>query len=256
MRRYWVWSAAVPAALALMTLSLLPTSAALGQEEESSGESLATTPAIQDADWAKPWWMPRHEEKLKEKADAEQVDLVWIGDSITHGWEGGGKAIWEQRYAPRHSLNLGFSGDRTENVLWRLQHGAIDDIAPKAFVIMIGTNNTGHRQDPAEETAEGIKLIVDELRTRYPDAQVLLLAIFPRGETTEDPLRVLNEQINSRIEKLAADDHVHYLNINDKFLNEDGTLPKDIMPDLLHPNEKGYQIWSDAIEETLAGLLD
>lgn len=234
---------------------LVPSLELVAQETQESEAVLATTPAIQDAEWAKPWWMPRHEEKLAEKDKAEQVDLVWIGDSITHGWEGGGKAIWDARYAPRHSLNLGFSGDRTEHVLWRLQNGAVEGIAPKAVVIMIGTNNTGHRQDPAEQTAAGVEAIVAELRERLPDAKILILAIFPRGETKEDGMRILNDQINAKICELADGEHVQFLDINDRFLDDDGNLPKDIMPDLLHPNEKGYEIWADAIEESIVQLL-
>ena len=231
--------------------SMLPVVA--GAQEEQPAFA-AVTPEEQTAEWAKPWWMPRHEEKLAEKSKAERVDLVWIGDSITHGWEGEGKEIWKQRYASRHALNLGFSGDRTENVLWRLQHGAIDGISPKLVVVMIGTNNTGHRQDPADQTAAGVAAILGELEQRVPDAKVLLLAIFPRGETAEDPLRKLNTEINAELAKLADGERVHFLDINERFL-EDGNLPKSIMPDLLHPNAEGYRIWGEAIEPKLAKLM-
>lgn len=224
-----------------------------GAQEEQPAFA-AVTPEEQTAEWAKPWWMPRHEEKLAEKAKAERVDLVWIGDSITHGWEGEGKEIWKQRYASRHALNLGFSGDRTENVLWRLQHGAIDGISPKVVVVMIGTNNTGHRQDPADQTAAGVAAILGELEQRVPDAKVLLLAIFPRGETAEDPLRKLNTEINAELAKLADGERVHFVDINERFL-EDGKLPTSIMPDLLHPNAEGYRIWGEAIEPQLAKLM-
>lgn len=231
--------------------SMLP---GLAGAQEEQPAFAAVTPEEQTAEWAKPWWMPRHEEKLAEKAKVERVDLVWIGDSITHGWEGEGKEIWKQRYASRNSLNLGFSGDRTENVLWRLQHGAIDGISPKVVVVMIGTNNTGHRQDPADQTAAGVAAILGELEQRVPDAKVLLLAIFPRGETAEDPLRKLNTEINAELAKLADGKRVHFLDINERFL-EDGKLPTSIMPDLLHPNAEGYRIWGEAIEPQLAKLM-
>lgn len=240
----------------LLGLGSLVSPNRLSAQDEPAGDGvLATTPAIQDAEWAKPWWMPRHEEKLAEKEKAESIDLVWIGDSITHGWEGAGKAMWDTHFAPRHALNLGFSGDRTENVLWRLQNGAVDGIAPKAVVIMIGTNNTGHRQDPADQTAAGVEAIVKELRTRLPEAKILVLAIFPRGETKEDGMRMLNEEINAKIAELADGEHVHFLDINAEFLDDNGNLPKDIMPDLLHPNEKGYEIWANAVEESIAKLM-
>jgi len=216
---------------------------------------LAIIPDIQTAEWAKAWWMPRHEEKLKTKADMKNVDLLLIGDSITHGFEGGGKAMWEKYYAPRKALNLGFSGDRTEHVLWRLQHGAVEGISPKLAVIMIGTNNTGHRQDPPKETAAGIKAIIAELKQQLPETKILLLAIFPRGEKSDDRLRKINDGINEIIAGYANDKDVFFLDINEKFLANDGTLPKNIMPDLLHPNDQGYVIWAETIEPTVAQLM-
>lgn len=215
----------------------------------------ATTPEVQTAKWAVPWWMPRHEQKLAERKKMGEVDLLWIGDSITHGFENGGKQVWEKYYAPRHSLNLGFSGDRTEQVLWRLQHGEVDGISPKLAVMMIGTNNTGHRQDPAEETAAGIRAILDELHARLPKTKVLLLAVFPRGEKPDDKLRKLNDEINKLIAKFGDGKQVCYLDIGDKFLEADGTLPKSIMPDRLHPNGKGYEIWAEAIEPSIKELM-
>ncbi len=215
----------------------------------------ALKPEVQTAEWAKSWWMPRHEEKLAEREKMGQVDLLMIGDSITHGWEDRGRKTWDQYYAKRKALNIGFSGDRTENVLWRLDHGAVDGISPKLAVVMIGTNNTGHRQDPAEQTAAGIKAIVNQLRKRLPETNVLLLAIFPRGETTDDSLRQLNDAINKIVAGMADDQHVFYLDINARFLEDGGRLPKSIMPDLLHPNEKGYAIWAEAIEPTIVKLM-
>ncbi|MEC8861772.1 MAG: GDSL-type esterase/lipase family protein, partial [Planctomycetota bacterium] len=155
----------------------------------------------------------------------------------------------------RKALNLGFSGDRTENVLWRLQHGAVEEISPKLAVIMIGTNNTGHRQDPPKETSAGIQAIVGELMKQLPDTKILLLAIFPRGEKPDDRLRKNNDGINEIIAGYADYEKVFFLDINDKFLTQDGTLPKSIMPDLLHPNDKGYAIWAETIEPTIAKLM-
>ena len=120
---------------------------------------------------------------------------------------------------------------------------------------MIGTNNTGHRQDPPEETSAGIKAIIDQLHEKSPDTRVLLLAIFPRGEGPKDELRKLNDAINERIAKFAESSKVTFLDISEKFLDEDGTLPKKIMPDLLHPNQEGYEIWAKAVEPKLKELL-
>lgn len=215
----------------------------------------AATPEVQTAAWAVKWWQPRHDQKLADLKKMEKVDLLMIGDSITHGWEGRGKKVWDEYYAKRNAFNIGFSGDRTENVLWRLQNGAIKGISPKLAVIMIGTNNTGHRQDPAEETAAGIKAIIAELQKQVPKTNVLLLAVFPRGAKSDDPLRQLNAGINEIIAGYADDKRVFFLDINAEFLEDDGTLPKSVMPDLLHPHEAGYATWAKAMEPTVARLL-
>ncbi len=241
----------VTSACLMMMLALTPL--AMAQQEPETVK--AVTPEVQTAEWAKAWWSKRHEEKLKEKEALKQVNLVMIGDSITHGWEGGGKKIWDKYYAERQTLNLGFSGDRTENVLWRLQHGAVDGISPKLAVIMIGTNNTGHRQDKPEEIAAGVQAILAELEKQTPETKCLVLAIFPRGPNTEDPLRKINDATNEIIKGFADEHRVFYLNINDKFLDADGTLPKSIMPDLLHPQEEGYAIWAEAMEPSIAKLM-
>ena len=208
----------------------------------------------------------RHE-SFNEIAKKGEAQLVFLGDSITHGWEGKGKAIWEQTWAPLKAANFGIGGDRTEHVLWRIDHGNFDGIKPKEIVLMIGTNNTGHQGRPqkeldgavyqcsAQQTAEGIKAILAKLQQKCPDAKILLLAIFPRGANKDDALRKQNEATNGIIKGFADDKKIFFLDIGDKFLEPDGTLPKTVMPDLLHPNEKGYQIWSDAIEARVKELL-
>lgn len=233
--------------------AILLIGSASAQETETLPKALK--PEVQTAKWAQSWWMPRHEAKLKERKEMKQVDLLMIGDSITHGWENNGKEMWAKYYAPRNALNIGFSGDRTEQVLWRFEHGEIDDIAPKLAVIMIGTNNTGHRQDPPKDTAAGIAAIVEQLLEKHPKTKVLLLAIFPRGAKPDDKLRKINDGINELIAKMADDEKIFYLDIAYSFLNEDGTLPKSVMPDLLHPNKKGYQIWAEAMEPMIAKLM-
>lgn len=225
------------------------------EAQDEAKMPLSVKPEVQTAEWAKAWWMPRHQEKLKEKEKLGEVDLLWIGDSITHGWEGGGKAIWEKYYAKRKPLNIGFSGDRTENVLWRLNNGAIDGISPKVTVIMIGTNNAGHRQDSPADIAAGIEEILKTLRQKCPDTKIVLLAIFPRGADNEDALRKLTNGANDIIKGYANDKDVFFVDINASFLAADGKLPTEVMPDLLHPNEEGYRRWAEALEPTLAKVL-
>ena len=215
----------------------------------------AVTPEVQTAAWAQQWWGPRHEQKLKEREERDQIDLLMIGDSITHSWESGGKKTWDEFYAKRNAFNLGFSGDRTEQVIWRLQHGEIKGLTPKLAVIMIGTNNTGHRQDKPEHTAAGIKAILKELHKQTPKTKCLLLAIFPRGKDVNDPLRKINDATNKIIKGFADNKRVFFLDINATFLEDDGSLPKSIMPDLLHPKEQGYRMWAEAMEPTVKKLF-
>ncbi|WP_339721234.1 platelet-activating factor acetylhydrolase IB subunit [uncultured Paraglaciecola sp.] len=203
----------------------------------------------------KEWWMPRHEEKLRLKEQMGKVDLVFLGDSITHYWETKGQQVWQQYYAKHNALNIGFSADRTEHVLWRLQNGEVANIDPKLLVLMIGTNNTGQRQDAPKDTALGIKKIIESLETQLPNTKVLLLAIFPRGATVDDPLRKINDDINLIIKEFDDGERVHYLDINHIFLDEKGNLSKSVMKDLLHPNEDQYQVWAEAIEPRLTSLM-
>ena len=219
----------------------------------------SVTPSPLNESWSLDWWMPRHEEKLAEierrKAAGEPTDLVFIGDSITHNWEQHNKPLWDEYWGKYHALNLGYGGDRTENVLWRLQHGEIDGIKPKVIVMMIGTNNTGFRHDAPELIYTGIKRDIQEIQKHQPHAKLLLLAIFPRGEKPDDTQRVLNEKVNAMLPKLADNKRVFFLNINKAFLAPDGTLSKDIMPDLLHPNAEGYKIWQREMQPELDKLM-
>ena len=221
--------------------------------------TVSVTPDMLNESWAIDWWLPRHLEKLAEikrrKDNNEATDLVFIGDSITQGWEKDGAAVFERNYKQYKALALGFGGDRTENVLWRLQHGEVDGIAPKVAVLMFGTNNTGHRREDPALIAAGIKRNLDELRKRLPDTKILLLAIFPRDPKPDTVMRGINEKTNALIANFADNQHVFFLDINKSFLDADGVLSKDIMPDYLHPNEKGYEIWARAMSPALLKLM-
>jgi beta-glucosidase len=219
-------------------------------------KTVSVTPDKLNESWSVDWWTKRHEDKLAEaKQVGKSAQVVFIGDSITHNWEKDGLPVWNRVYKPLNALDLGFGGDRTENVLWRLLHGEVDGLAPKVAVLMFGTNNAGHRQEDPKTTAIGIKRNIDELQKRLPDTKILLLAIFPRGEKPDDKLRQINEKVNAIIAGFADDQKVFFLDIGKSFLQADGTLSRDIMPDLLHPNEKGYEIWAKAMAPTLNKLL-
>ncbi len=198
--------------------------------------------------------------RFNEISKQGEARLVFLGDSITQGWEKNGQAAWEQHFAPLKAANFGIGGDRTEHVLWRLQNGNFDGLQPKLVVLMIGTNNTGHQgrdgyECSAQQTADGVRAILDTLAAKCPDTKVLLLGIFPRGENAEDTFRQQNEATNALIQKFADGQRVHWRDLGSKFLSPDGTLSRDIMPDLLHLSEQGYQIWAEAIKPDVEALM-
>jgi lysophospholipase L1-like esterase len=204
----------------------------------------ATTQAIQ--------FLEFHQQFLA-RAKQGNVDLLFLGDSITRGWAGRGKAVWDQRYEPLHAANFGIGGDRTQHVIWRIENGELEGIKPRVAVIMIGTNNSGN--DSAEDIAAGVTKIVTLVRTKLPNTKVLLLAVFPRTRPNEEQRVATIKQVNQIISKLDDGKTVRYLDTGSKFLGPDGKVPTDIMPDGLHPNEKGYQIWADAMDPLLKEML-
>ena len=189
--------------------------------------------------------------KLAEEGTAE---LVFLGDSITAGWGGNGKEVWAKAFSAYKPVNFGIGGDRTQHVLWRIENGELEKIKPKAAVVMIGTNNVG--ADPAEGIAKGVTRIIETIRAKQPQAKILLLAVFPRGEKAENnPGRAKLKQVNDVIAKLDDGKNIFFLDIGAKFMQPDGSLTKEIMPDFLHLSAAGYQIWADAIGPKLAELM-
>jgi lysophospholipase L1-like esterase len=180
-----------------------------------------------------------------------KLDLIFDGDSITAGWgdRGQGHGVWNGRYGKLNAIDFGIPGDGTQQVLWRLQNGEVDNLHPKLIVLMIGTNNI-YRDSP-EQVAEAIKLIIGEYQKRCPDAAILLLGIFPRSESPTDKYRAWIKSTNQIISQFGDGKKVIYLDIGDKFLQPDGTLTKEIMGDSVHPTAKGYEIWADAIQPVI-----
>lgn len=216
-----------------------------------SQEAKKAAPVVDSATVAKPQlssWMKRHE-LLTKNLENNPCDLLFIGDSITQGWEGAGKNVWAKAFAAYRPANFGISGDQTQNVLWRIDMSKLKTpSSPKVCVIHIGTNNTGHwrASQAPEETANGILEIARRVHALHPTAEIILLPIFPRGKTADDLLRKHNEKINKELAKHTLP-KVHLVNINEKFLAPDGTFLPNVSPDLLHFSEKGYQIWADAL---------
>jgi len=203
-------------------------------------------------------WTKRHE-AFVEEAKKGGFDVLFTGDSITDGWRNNPqKKIFDATFGPLKPANFGISGDRTQHVLWRLQNGEFEGLTlPKVVVLMIGTNNIGQKDpEPPESAIAGIQAIVKEIRKKSDHAKILLLGVFPRGEKSDHPLRAQVKAINDAAAKLDDEGKsVKFLDIGEKFLQPDGSILKEIMPDFLHLSEKGYQIWADAIKEPLAELL-
>lgn len=229
--------------LVLGALCLAPVAALANVDAKPNS---ATVPAPRNT------WIIQHD-RQKAAAVRAKPEVVFIGDSITAGWASRGKKNWEASFAKLPSVNLGISGDRTENVIWRLQDGLLDNISPKVAVVMIGTNNTWVNE--GDEIAEGVQAVVNEIRARSPETKVLLLGIFPRGEKPSDPRRQKVAKANESISKLGDGQNVFYMDISDRFIQPDGTIAKADMYDFLHLTPAGYQIWTDAIEGKVNELL-
>lgn len=197
--------------------------------------------------------MDRHKEFLYRKTQGE-IGLLFLGDSITDYWPRRGEWSW-LKFAPYKPANFGIAAERTEHVLWRIMNGELDGINPKVVVLMIGTNNIG--QCPEEEpawAAAGITKIVETIHQKLPDTKVLLLGVFPR-HITGSIYRQKVAAINEIISKLEDGKKTRYLDVSNVFLNAEGGLPK-VMPDLLHPNAKGYDLWYEAMNPLLAEMLN
>ena len=207
----------------------------------------ATVPVAKD----KPGWLERHE-SINQKTKEGPIDLLYIGDSIVQNFDKQGKDVWDQYYAPRYALNMGISGDRTQHVLWRLDHGNIDGLSPKLAIVMIGQNNGGHNS--ASEIADGVTAIVQKLRARLPQTKILLTAIFQRRQNPT-PERAVLAEANEILSKLADGKMISYLDINSVFIRPDGTIPSELMPDYEHPSPLGHRLWAEAIEPKVAELM-
>jgi lysophospholipase L1-like esterase len=260
----------------------------------SAQENAADNPAVKKLDRD----IPRHKDFLNRIEQSKGVgDVIFLGDSITHGWEG--QKAWQEHFGSFKPVNLGIGGDQTGHVLWRITDGhELDHLKPKAAVIMIGTNNTGGHT--AQQIAGGIQAIVEELKRQKPDIKILVLGVFPRGgsgdaERTVEQIaasikpideelqkdkpdvkrlnalvRALEQQkgtipaaklnkkigeINALIAKLDDGKTVFYKDIGKEFLDQNGGLSGEIMPDYLHLSAKGYDIWGKAIKADIEKLI-
>ena len=198
-----------------------------------------------------PWmslstWYDMHAEDVALATEGS-APLLFIGDSITQGWNGKGQSQWEEYFAPLGAVNFGIGGDTTQNLLWRLKFGATENLDPEAVILLIGTNNLSFTKDNPETIAAGVITVVDALTISYPNADILLMGVFPRSEKATHKHRGQINRINGIISQLESRDRVTYLDITKKLAESDGSLSKEVMPDFLHLSEEGYRRWREAI---------
>lgn len=219
----------------------------------------AKPPKVKTSDIPKPrlggWWFKRQGEHIDQMAKGK-YDVLMVGDSITQNWETQGKEVWEKEIKPLNAINLGFGGDRTENVLWRLDHLPKQKTSPKVAVVMVGTNNICWGSDTPRHAAEGVAAIAAKLRKIYPEMKVLVLGVFPRREKVTHKHRKQIIELNGYLpELLKGMDGVTFKDIGPSFLDDKGYLSRKMMPDTTHPSPEGHQVWADAMVPILKKML-
>ncbi|MHC4885352.1 MAG: GDSL-type esterase/lipase family protein [Planctomycetota bacterium] len=211
----------------------------------------------QDKEWlSEADWLERHCGILQDRDEMGAVDVLFFGDSITQGWCGEGMKEWEEHYAPLKSLNAGIGGDETQHLLWRMEHGLLDGLAPKVCSLLIGTNNIGNAGASAADTVKGIEAVVAELQRRVPEMYILLHLILPRSAPPIDPLRrtvmEANELLRARFTNCAGLTLLDYARL---FLDETEHIPAELMPDFLHLSPEGYRLWREQLLPVLKAKL-
>ena len=209
-----------------------------------------TIPLPQDS----PVWMARMEQ-FNESAEREHIKLVFLGDSITQGWESDGRSVWNRYYSKRMAMNFGMNRDTTENLLWRIRNGNLQGMNPTLLILLIGVNNTS-KGTSVREIAEGVETVVHNLYVTVPYTKILVLGIFPTGEGPDNFRRVKIREANRLIEKVVDGKMSFFIDIGHVFLEKDGTISPEIMPDYLHLSHQGYQLWAEAIEPSVRRLLE
>jgi lysophospholipase L1-like esterase len=256
-----------PAFLSAVLLSVLLGLVTFVGADPTTVPTTAPAAALEPADVAAPklgsdgqlnsHFKKKHEEFLQRRTEGP-IDLLFLGDSITEGWSGRGKAVWQSNYADLNAANFGIGGDRTQHVLWRIDNGELDGISPKVLVLLIGTNNIGYS---AEEILAGDTKIIAEIHEKLPQTKLLIIGIFPRGADPSDPtvaeMRAKIITVNKGLATLDDGNKTRFLDLGDKFLTPDGKITRDFMYDAvaLHPNAAGYQLWADAMKPLLAEML-
>jgi beta-glucosidase len=245
----------------LVTTAPVVSVSVVNAEDQVKPAHPSTAPQVRLASW----WFTRHAEKIAEIEAANDpknkktIELLMVGDSITNNFDKGGpgESVWKQKFVPLNALNLGFGGDRTNHVLWRLDHLPPLKTPPKAASLMIGTNNICWGSDQPKQAADGVQAIARKLNQMYPEMKILVLGVFPRRQTSDHPHRKQIIELNSYLPDLLNDiPNVTYKDIGQRFLDENGFLSKEMMPDTTHPSKKGHEIWANAIVPLLVEMMD
>ena len=237
------------AALAIAALSV----GSSGIDHSPPAENPAMAPEPRQGSWLK------QHEGFVDLASQGNIDLLFLGDSLTGLWDKTAPQVWSRHYAPRKAANFGVGGDHIQHLLWRLDHGELEGIKPRVVVLMIGTNNIPHETE--DQVVEGVKTVISRVRLKLPTAQILLLGVTPRG-LNRDPSQVTTApdprvpRLNTRLAKFEDHEIVRYLDIGPLLLDSQGHLVQVIQPDYLHLSRKGYQIWADAMEPLLWEMMD
>ncbi len=245
--------------IVLLTLMIFLQGVLLAQISNTLTENVNT--AVIPTEKNNEWWLGRHNQKLEEiKGSKKSTQIVFLGNSITNNLDRPGyHEIWEKFFGKYNPLYLGYSGDRTENVLWRIEHGEIDGIHPKLLVLLIGTNNTDCANYPTtntgEEVAEGIIAICREVQKRLPETKILILKIFPFGKNAINKRRSDNDEASRIASKIADNKTIFYADLNNAFLYPDGTIDTSIMPDFLHPSVAGTWVWAKNLYPVIEEIL-
>jgi alpha-galactosidase len=219
------------------------------------GAACSTTPAPRKHSYH---WMSRErwQQMFAEDvavADKGNVDLLFVGDSITEGWN---REVWERSFGSWRTANFGIGGDHTGNVLWRLQNGHAEKLHPKLVVLTVGVNNLGFCNATPQQAFDGVKAVVAQLRKLYPDSRILLNALLPYGQFANSPTRLQVVEINRLVASLGDGKKVIFHDYGSNFLQANGEMSAEVMGDFLHPSAKGYQIWSDAMLPDIRKLME
>lgn len=241
----------------LLCAAMVATGQLLHAQTNTASSSVSTAPTVNGSIVATQHTVDRAKKRTefllqRAKENQGKCDIVFLGDSITERWETDGTNAWNHYYGDRKVLNLGVGGDRTQHMLWRLEQGQLDGLEPKVLVFLLGTNNANDR--PEDEIVASLKTVLGKVRKRLPKTKILLMGIFPRGQTF-NPIRGKVLQVNQALAQLEDGQHLFFMDIGARFVGGDGSISKTVMKDYVHLSARGYEIWAEAIEPKLRELL-